>query len=114
MIFSAHLAAPLAGVPQLQAGDGDAALVLLVVAGVAQAGVQVIVTILLDHIALQTTSGQLLIRTEGLSSSYLRIFPLEVTLALPVCPAAVFPVAVCPAHQGQGVPRPVNLTIRGD
>ena len=54
--MSPHLAAPLAGVPQVQAGDGDAALVLLVVTRVTQAVIQVIVTILLGHIALETFS----------------------------------------------------------
>ena len=57
-----HLAAPLPGVPLVQAGDGDAALVLLVVTRVAQAGIQVSVTILLGNIALETLSGELFCR----------------------------------------------------
>ena len=48
----AHLTAPGAGVPQLEAADGDAALVLLVVPGVNEARVQVNVTILFLDIPL--------------------------------------------------------------
>ena len=59
--MSAHLTAPLSGVPLLQTSDGDAALVLLVVARVAQAGVQVSVTFLLGHITLETISDKLFI-----------------------------------------------------
>ena len=48
----AHLTAPGAGVPELQAADGDTALVLLVVTGVIKARVQVNVTILFLDIPL--------------------------------------------------------------
>ena len=48
----AHLTAPGAGVPQLEAADGDAALVLLVVTGVNEARVQVNMTILFNDMSL--------------------------------------------------------------